>query len=148
MCLAEVQCDGGECYPFAFGLPAALMLVALLLFVSAARFYKKFPPQGNVLCNVCSCVMSAFRGYFRHRRAAAKQSAPKGEADADGETSLSNANLVDQDANQKRNDEQCDASATLGQPQGVAHEKRFLDYAADEYSVRACNCYRNQPTTV
>uniref|UniRef100_A0A8C9STR7 Solute carrier family 15 member 2 n=1 Tax=Scleropages formosus TaxID=113540 RepID=A0A8C9STR7_SCLFO len=45
----DVQCFGGDCYALAFGVPAALMIIALVVFVAGSTLYTKSPPGGNVL---------------------------------------------------------------------------------------------------
>uniref|UniRef100_A0A670YH42 Solute carrier family 15 member 2 n=1 Tax=Pseudonaja textilis TaxID=8673 RepID=A0A670YH42_PSETE len=62
-----VQCFGGDCYALAFGVPAALMIVALVVFISGNRLYKKTPPQGNILLEVCKCIVFALRNRIRNR---------------------------------------------------------------------------------
>ena len=46
----RIQCFGGPCYLLAFGVPAILMLVALVFFVigGLGNGYVKIPPQGSV----------------------------------------------------------------------------------------------------
>lgn len=44
------------CYPLAFGVPAALMAVALIVFVIGSSMYKKFQPQGNIMAEVAKCI--------------------------------------------------------------------------------------------
>ncbi|XP_028627404.1 solute carrier family 15 member 1 [Grammomys surdaster] len=44
------------CYPLAFGVPAALMAVSLIVFVLGSRMYKKFQPQGNIMGKVAKCI--------------------------------------------------------------------------------------------
>ncbi|KAM7031205.1 solute carrier family 15 member 1-like [Passerculus sandwichensis] len=56
-----------ECYPLAFGVPAILMAVALVVFVIGSRMYKKAKPQGNVMLEVSKCVGFAIKNRFRHR---------------------------------------------------------------------------------
>ncbi|XP_077030780.1 solute carrier family 15 member 1-like [Agelaius phoeniceus] len=56
-----------ECYPLAFGVPAILMAVALVVFVIGSRMYKKVKPQGNVMLEVSKCVGFAIKNRFRHR---------------------------------------------------------------------------------
>ncbi|XP_064264461.1 solute carrier family 15 member 1 isoform X2 [Passer domesticus] len=56
-----------ECYPLAFGVPAILMAVALVVFVIGSKMYKKVKPQGNVMLEVFKCVRFAIRNKFRHR---------------------------------------------------------------------------------
>ncbi|XP_021500538.1 solute carrier family 15 member 1 [Meriones unguiculatus] len=55
------------CYPLAFGVPAALMAVALIVFLLGSRLYMKFQPQGNVMGKVAKCIGFAIKNRFRHR---------------------------------------------------------------------------------
>ncbi|XP_037656020.1 solute carrier family 15 member 1 [Choloepus didactylus] len=55
------------CYPLAFGVPAALMAVSLIVFVIGSGMYKKFKPQGNILAKVVKCIGFAVRNRFKHR---------------------------------------------------------------------------------
>uniref|UniRef100_A0A8D1DGK5 Solute carrier family 15 member 1 n=1 Tax=Sus scrofa TaxID=9823 RepID=A0A8D1DGK5_PIG len=55
------------CYPLAFGVPAALMAVSLIVFVIGSRMYKKLKPQGNVMAKVVKCIGFAIKNRFRHR---------------------------------------------------------------------------------
>ncbi|XP_003279258.2 solute carrier family 15 member 1 [Nomascus leucogenys] len=55
------------CYPLAFGVPAALMAVALIVFVLGSGMYKKFKPQGNIMGKVAKCICFAIKNRFRHR---------------------------------------------------------------------------------
>uniref|UniRef100_A0A493T3Q2 Solute carrier family 15 member 1 n=1 Tax=Anas platyrhynchos platyrhynchos TaxID=8840 RepID=A0A493T3Q2_ANAPP len=45
-----------QCYPLAFGVPAALMAVSLIVFVIGSGMYKKVQPQGNIMVQVCKCI--------------------------------------------------------------------------------------------
>ncbi|NXR65944.1 S15A1 protein, partial [Rhadina sibilatrix] len=56
-----------ECYPLAFGVPAILMAVALVVFVIGSKMYKKVKPQGNVMLEVSKCVGFAIKNRFQHR---------------------------------------------------------------------------------
>ncbi|NXR55176.1 S15A1 protein, partial [Hippolais icterina] len=56
-----------ECYPLAFGIPAILMAVALVVFVIGSKMYKKVKPQGNIMLEVSKCVGFAIKNRFRHR---------------------------------------------------------------------------------
>ncbi|KAJ0062300.1 hypothetical protein NL108_007503 [Boleophthalmus pectinirostris] len=56
-----------QCYPLAFGVPAALMVVALIVFIVGSGMYNKTEPQGNILVKVCKCVGFAIKNRFRHR---------------------------------------------------------------------------------
>uniref|UniRef100_A0A3Q3QRD2 Solute carrier family 15 member 1 n=2 Tax=Monopterus albus TaxID=43700 RepID=A0A3Q3QRD2_MONAL len=56
-----------QCYPLAFGVPAVLMVVALVVFIIGSRMYNKTAPQGNILVKVCKCIGFALKNRFRHR---------------------------------------------------------------------------------
>ncbi|XP_071598455.1 solute carrier family 15 member 1 [Heliangelus exortis] len=56
-----------RCYPLAFGVPAALMAVALVVFVIGSGMYKKVQPQGNVMIQVAKCIGFAIKNRFQHR---------------------------------------------------------------------------------
>ncbi|XP_075418811.1 solute carrier family 15 member 1 [Tenrec ecaudatus] len=55
------------CYPLAFGVPAALMAVSLIVFVIGSGMYKKYKPQGNIMAKVVKCIGFAIKNRFRHR---------------------------------------------------------------------------------
>ncbi|XP_072332198.1 solute carrier family 15 member 1-like isoform X2 [Scyliorhinus torazame] len=55
------------CYPVAFGVPGALMAVALLVFIGGSSLYKKSTPQGNIMLKVSKCIGFAIKNRFRHR---------------------------------------------------------------------------------
>nr|XP_023682684.1 solute carrier family 15 member 2-like isoform X1 [Paramormyrops kingsleyae]XP_023682685.1 solute carrier family 15 member 2-like isoform X1 [Paramormyrops kingsleyae]XP_023682686.1 solute carrier family 15 member 2-like isoform X1 [Paramormyrops kingsleyae]XP_023682688.1 solute carrier family 15 member 2-like isoform X1 [Paramormyrops kingsleyae] len=61
----DVQCFEGDCYALAFGVPAALMLIALVVFIAGSSLYKKSPPEGNVLLDVCRCMVFAVKNRWR-----------------------------------------------------------------------------------
>ncbi|NXN11509.1 S15A1 protein, partial [Indicator maculatus] len=56
-----------QCYPLAFGVPAALMAVSLIVFVAGSGMYKKVKPQGNIMIQVSKCIGFAITNRFRHR---------------------------------------------------------------------------------
>ncbi|KAF7661999.1 hypothetical protein LDENG_00249690 [Lucifuga dentata] len=56
-----------DCYPLAFGVPAALMVVALVVFIIGSGMYYKAEPQGNIMLDVCKCIGFAIKNRFRHR---------------------------------------------------------------------------------
>ncbi|XP_048725933.1 solute carrier family 15 member 2 isoform X1 [Caretta caretta] len=62
----DVKCFGGDCYALAFGVPAALMVIALVVFISGSGMYKKTPPRGNVLLEVCQCIEFAIRNRLKN----------------------------------------------------------------------------------
>ncbi|KAF1382850.1 hypothetical protein PFLUV_G00148090 [Perca fluviatilis] len=61
----DVQCFGGDCYALAFGVPAVLMIVALVVFTAGSVLYKRNPPQGNILLEVCNCIGFAIKNRWR-----------------------------------------------------------------------------------
>ncbi|KAJ7319839.1 hypothetical protein JRQ81_019350, partial [Phrynocephalus forsythii] len=68
--LREVECGihtKQKCYPLAFGIPAILMALALLVFVAGSTMYKKVKPQGNIMVRVGQCITFALKNRFRHR---------------------------------------------------------------------------------
>ncbi|NXT80402.1 S15A1 protein, partial [Zapornia atra] len=56
-----------RCYPLAFGVPAALMAIALVVFIGGSGMYKKVKPQGNIMIQVSKCIGFAIKNRFRHR---------------------------------------------------------------------------------
>ncbi|KAF7711081.1 solute carrier family 15 member 1b isoform X2 [Silurus meridionalis] len=56
-----------KCYPLAFGVPAALMAVALLVFILGSSMYVKAAPKGNIMLEVCKCIGFAIKNRFKHR---------------------------------------------------------------------------------
>ncbi|XP_053313595.1 solute carrier family 15 member 1 [Spea bombifrons] len=56
-----------KCYPLAFGVPAALMVVALVVFIVGSSMYKKVSPQGNIIVQVCKCIWFALKNRYRNR---------------------------------------------------------------------------------
>ncbi|KAF3694581.1 Solute carrier family 15 member 2 [Channa argus] len=64
----DVQCFGGDCYALAFGVPAALMVVALVVFIAGSGLYKRNPPQGNILLEVCNCIGFALKKRWRRSK--------------------------------------------------------------------------------
>ncbi|XP_070607298.1 solute carrier family 15 member 1 isoform X2 [Erythrolamprus reginae] len=68
--LRGVECgvyDKQKCYPLAFGVPAALMAIALFVFIAGSRMYKKVRPEGNIMVQVAKCISFAIRNRFKHR---------------------------------------------------------------------------------
>uniref|UniRef100_UPI0037E729A5 solute carrier family 15 member 1 n=1 Tax=Semicossyphus pulcher TaxID=241346 RepID=UPI0037E729A5 len=56
-----------KCYSLAFGVPAALMMVALVVFIVGSGMYYKAEPQGNIMLDVCKCIGFAIKNRYRHR---------------------------------------------------------------------------------
>ncbi|XP_059356317.1 solute carrier family 15 member 2-like [Carassius carassius] len=70
----DVKCFGGDCYALAFGVPAALMVIALVVFITGSGLYKKSPPEGNVLVRVCKCIGFAIRNRWMSSENSPKRS--------------------------------------------------------------------------
>ncbi|XP_040913036.1 solute carrier family 15 member 1 [Toxotes jaculatrix] len=56
-----------KCYSLAFGVPAALMVVALVVFIVGSGMYYKAEPQGNIMLDVCKCIGFALKNRYMHR---------------------------------------------------------------------------------
>ncbi|XP_056122794.1 solute carrier family 15 member 1b [Rhinichthys klamathensis goyatoka] len=56
-----------SCFPLAFGVPAALMVVALVVFVAGHGMYIMESPKGNILLQVMKCIGFAVKNRFKHR---------------------------------------------------------------------------------
>uniref|UniRef100_A0A4W4H9T5 Solute carrier family 15 member 1 n=1 Tax=Electrophorus electricus TaxID=8005 RepID=A0A4W4H9T5_ELEEL len=56
-----------KCYPLAFGVPAVLMAVALVVFIMGSNMYTKAAPKGNIMLEVCRCIGFAIKNRFQHR---------------------------------------------------------------------------------
>ncbi|KAL6100349.1 slc15a2 [Pungitius sinensis] len=69
----DVKCFGGDCYALAFGVPALLMIVALVVFMSGSVLYKRTPPQGNILLEVCSCIGFAIKKRWTSSKSESKR---------------------------------------------------------------------------
>ncbi|XP_038674397.1 solute carrier family 15 member 1-like isoform X2 [Scyliorhinus canicula] len=80
------------CYPVAFGVPGALMAVALLVFIGGSPLYKKSTPQGNIMLKVSKCIGFAIKNRFRHR----SQQYPKREHFMDWATEKYDEHLIAQ----------------------------------------------------
>nr|XP_006819236.1 PREDICTED: solute carrier family 15 member 2-like [Saccoglossus kowalevskii] len=59
----DVQCFGNDCYSLAFGIPAVLLFIAILLFI-VGRYtvgYKEYPSHGNIVWRVCKAIGRAIK---------------------------------------------------------------------------------------
>ncbi|XP_055389660.1 peptide transporter family 1-like [Condylostylus longicornis] len=69
----DVHCFGeNDCYSLAFGVPALLMIVSILIFVAGKSLYVMKKPSGNMILSVIKCITEALR-----KRSSEKNSAPK-----------------------------------------------------------------------
>ncbi|XP_020904110.1 solute carrier family 15 member 2-like isoform X1 [Exaiptasia diaphana] len=57
----DIQCFGKNCYSLAFGVPALLMLVAVILFWGGRHGYKRRPPNGNIVWLVTKATTHALK---------------------------------------------------------------------------------------
>ncbi|XP_071574991.1 solute carrier family 15 member 1 isoform X2 [Temnothorax nylanderi] len=57
--IRETKCFGGNCYFVAFLVPACLMILSIVIFVSGKRLYKIVNPSGNLIVKVTKCVCHA-----------------------------------------------------------------------------------------
>lgn len=65
----DVQCFGdNNCYPLAFGVPAVLMVVSVVVFVLGRPLYKIKPPAGNMVVMVTSTIWTALRTKCKERK--------------------------------------------------------------------------------
>ncbi|XP_017074938.1 peptide transporter family 1 isoform X2 [Drosophila eugracilis] len=56
----DVSCfDDINCYPLAFGVPAVLMIISVIIFVLGRSLYKMKPPAGNMVVLVSSTIWTA-----------------------------------------------------------------------------------------
>ncbi|KAH8415418.1 hypothetical protein KR222_011065, partial [Zaprionus bogoriensis] len=61
---ADVHCFGDDdCYSLAFGVPAVLMIISMVIFVTGRRLYKLHPPAGNMIFGVSQCITNAYKGW-------------------------------------------------------------------------------------
>lgn len=61
----DVKCfDRDDCYSAGFGLPAILMALSLVIFISGKKLYNIVPSQGNMIAKVFKCIcVSCLRMY-------------------------------------------------------------------------------------
>ncbi|KAH8420454.1 hypothetical protein KR009_010557, partial [Drosophila setifemur] len=66
---ADVHCFGEQdCFSLAFGVPAVLMIISVLIFVAGKRLYRCQPPAGNMIFGVSKCITDAFKGWRKCRK--------------------------------------------------------------------------------
>ncbi|KAK2849972.1 hypothetical protein Q7C36_008755 [Tachysurus vachellii] len=56
-----------KCYPLAFGVPAALMVVSLVVFIAGSGMYVKAAPKGNIMLQVSKCIGFAIKNRYKYR---------------------------------------------------------------------------------
>ncbi|XP_030380895.1 peptide transporter family 1 isoform X2 [Scaptodrosophila lebanonensis] len=71
---ADVHCFGeDDCFSLAFGVPAVLMIISVLVFVAGQQMYKRNPPTGNMIFGVTQTIAVAYKRW----RSRDKNSVPK-----------------------------------------------------------------------
>lgn len=64
----DITCFGmDDCFPLAFGVPAALMVIAVLCFIAGKFLYRILPNQGNMLVKVTRCISNAISTRSREK---------------------------------------------------------------------------------
>lgn len=59
---SDVKCfDNQDCYSLAFGVPAVLMVVSIVIFIIGKFMYISRPPQGNMLMKVFRCIRNGLK---------------------------------------------------------------------------------------
>ncbi|KAH8245113.1 hypothetical protein KR032_004883, partial [Drosophila birchii] len=72
---ADVHCFGDkDCFSLAFGVPAVLMIISVLIFMAGKRMYRCQPPAGNMIFGVSQCIADAFRGWKKRRHTEPEES--------------------------------------------------------------------------
>ncbi|XP_017029017.1 peptide transporter family 1 isoform X2 [Drosophila kikkawai] len=72
---ADVHCFGDkDCFSLAFGVPAVLMIISVLIFMAGKRMYRCQPPAGNMIFGVTQCIVDAFRGWKKRRNTEPQES--------------------------------------------------------------------------
>ncbi|XP_018017235.1 solute carrier family 15 member 2 isoform X2 [Hyalella azteca] len=61
----HTTCFNDQCYFAAFGFPAILMGVALMVFLSGTPLYKKVPASGTILTTTASCIWLGASGKLK-----------------------------------------------------------------------------------
>ena len=67
---SDVKCFGNDCYPLAFGVPAAFMLVAIILFLLGTPFYvrSKVNKGKNVIMETLKIIFYGIKNKIRMRK--------------------------------------------------------------------------------
>lgn len=64
----DVSCFGDEtCYPLAFGVPAILMIVAVIIFIAGKPLYTIKKPEGNIMGEFFKCIGHAISRRFKSK---------------------------------------------------------------------------------
>lgn len=66
--IRDTECFGDECFSLAFLIPAILMIVSIVIFVSGKRMYKIVQPTGNLIVSVSKCICHAISNKISKKR--------------------------------------------------------------------------------
>ncbi|EDV34193.1 uncharacterized protein Dana_GF21180, isoform A [Drosophila ananassae] len=70
----DVSCfDDINCYPLAFGVPAVLMVISVVIFVLGRSMYKMKPPAGNMVVLVSSAIWTALTTKCKEKKTNPRQ---------------------------------------------------------------------------
>ncbi|CAL1686521.1 unnamed protein product [Lasius platythorax] len=65
--LRDTKCFEDECFSLAFLVPAILMILSIVIFVSGKRMYKVVQPMGNLIVKVSKCICHAISNKVKGR---------------------------------------------------------------------------------
>lgn len=67
---SDIKCFGDDCYPLAFGLPAILMIVSVVVFLIGTPYYIRDKPKGkdNVILQTGGCIYYALRNTISYKK--------------------------------------------------------------------------------
>ncbi|KAJ8937546.1 hypothetical protein NQ318_002763 [Aromia moschata] len=64
----NVHCfDRDSCFPLAFAVPGALMILSVVIFVLGRPLYKVKKPEGNIVVQVSKCIAHAINGKIKSK---------------------------------------------------------------------------------
>ncbi|CAF1448991.1 unnamed protein product [Adineta ricciae] len=58
---SKFSCFGYDCYSLAFGIPALLMLISIIIFILGTPLYKRVPPKENIIVKFIAINLHAIR---------------------------------------------------------------------------------------
>lgn len=69
----DVTCfDQASCFSLAFGVPAVLMIIAVMIFICGKPLYKMKKPEGNIMLDVAKCITHAIKRKWNSRKSKPK----------------------------------------------------------------------------
>jgi len=64
----DVKCfEQNTCFPLAFGVPAILMIIAVIIFIVGKPLYKIRKPEGNIMLSVAKCIGHAIKRKWKSK---------------------------------------------------------------------------------